>query len=67
MAITTRSALTVADVAYVLNVLQQVQNLKYDATPAEIGVLNARAFSAATTLRIYSGIESVTVPAKGEA
>ena len=67
MTTTTHSTLTVADVAYVLEVLQQVQNLKYDATPAEIGVLNARAFSAATTLRIYSGIESVTVPVKVEA
>jgi len=67
MATTTRSALTVADVAYVLNVLQQVQDLKYGATPAEIGALNARAFAAATTLRIYSGIEGVIVPIKEEA
>ena len=61
---TTKSTLTVADIAYVLDVLQQMQNLEYDATPAEIGVLKARAFSAATTLRIHSGIESVTVFAK---
>ena len=67
MTMTTKSTLSVADIAYVLQVLQQVQNLKYDATPAEIGVLNARAFSAATTLRIHSGIERVTVPVKGEA
>ena len=67
MTMTTKSTLTAADVAYVLNVLQQVQDLKYGATPAEIGVLNARAFSAASTLRIHSGIESVTVPVKEEA
>ena len=67
MKTTTISTLTVADVAYVLNVLQQVQDLKYGATPAEIGALNARAFSAATTLRIYSGIEGVIVPIKEEA
>ena len=67
MTMTTKSTLTAADVAYVLNVLQQVQDLKYNATPAEIGVLNARAFSAASTLRIHSGIESVTVPVKEEA
>ena len=67
MKTTTISTLTAADVAYVLNVLQQVQDLKYGATPAEIGALNARAFAAATTLRIYSGIESVIVPVKEEA
>ena len=67
MTMTTKSTLTAADVAYVLNVLQQVQDLKYGATPAEIGALNARAFAAATTLRIYSGIESVIVPIKEEA
>ena len=67
MVTTTHSTLTVADIAYVLDVLQQVQNLKYDATPAEIGVLNARAFAAATTLRIHSGIERVTVPVREEA
>jgi len=44
-----------------------VQDLKYGATPAEIGALNARAFAAATTLRIYSGIEGVIVPIKEEA
>ena len=36
MTTTTHSTLTVADIAYVLEVLQQVQNLKYDATPAEM-------------------------------
>lgn len=65
--VTTKSTLTVADIAHVLDVLQQVQNLKCDATPDEIGVLNARAFAAATTLRIHSGIESVTVPVREEA
>ena len=65
--VTTKSTLSVADVAYVLQVLQQVQNLKYDATPAEIGALNARAFSAATTLRIHSGIDNVVVPVREEA
>jgi hypothetical protein len=65
--VTTKSTLSVADVAYVLEVLQQVQNLKYDATPAEIGVLNARAFAAAATLRIHSGIDRVIVPIKEEA
>ena len=67
MVTTTHSTLTVADIAYVLDVLQQVQNLKYDATPGEIGVLNARAFAAATTLRIHSGINNVVVPVREEA
>ena len=67
MTTTTKSTLSVADVAYVLDVLQQVQDLKYDATPAEIGVLNARAFSAASTLRIHSGIDNVVVPVREEA
>ena len=67
MTMTTKSTLTVADVAYVLQVLQQVQNLKYDATPAEIGALNARAFSAVSTLRIHSGIDNVVVPVREEA
>jgi len=33
MTTTTKSTLSVTDVAYVLDVLQQVQDLKYDATP----------------------------------
>ena len=65
--VTTKSTLTVADVVYVLNVLQQVQNLRYGATPAEIGALNARAISAAITLRIHSGIDNVVVPVREEA
>ena len=67
MTTTTHSTLTVADIAYVLEVLQQMQNLEYDATPAEIGVLKARAFSAVTTLRIHSGIDNVVVPVREEA
>lgn len=62
----TKSTLTVSDIVYVLDVLQQVQNLKCDATPAEIGTLNARAFAAANTLRVHSGINEVRVEVRRE-
>ena len=64
---TTNSTLTAADVAFVLEVLQQAQDLPPTADAYSIGMLRARAFSAATRLRIHSGIESVTVPVKVEA
>ena len=67
MATTTNSTLTAADVAFVLEVLQQAQDLPPTADAYSIGMLRARAFSAATRLRIHSGIESVTVPVKVEA
>ena len=64
---TTNSTLTAADVAFVLEVLQQAQDLPPTADAYSIGMLRARAFSAATRLRIHSGIESVIVPVKVEA
>ena len=64
---TTNSTLTAADVAFVLEVLQQAQDLPPTADAYAIGILRARAFSAATRLRIHSGIESVIVPVKVEA
>ena len=67
MKTTTHSTLTVADVAFVLDVLQQMQNLSPTADAEVIGVLRARAFAAATTLRIQSGIEHVIVPIKESA
>lgn len=63
---TTISTLTVADVAFVLEVLQQAQDLPPTADAYSIGILRARAFAAATRLRIHSGIESVIVPIKEE-
>ena len=67
MATTTYSTLTAADVAFVLEVLQQAQDLLPTADAYAIGILRARAFAAATRLRIHSGIESVIVPVKEEA
>ena len=67
MATTTTSTLTAADVAFVLEVLQQAQDLPPTADAYSIGILRARAFSAAVKLRIHSGIESVIVPVKVEA
>ena len=67
MATTTCSTLTAADVAFVLEVLQQAQDLPPTADAYSIGILRARAFAAATRLRIHSGIESVIVPVKVEA
>ena len=67
MATITTSTLTVADIAYVLEVLQQAQDLPPAADAYSIGILRARAFAAATRLRIHSGIESVIVPVKEEA
>lgn len=67
MATTTSSTLTAADVAFVLEVLQQAQDLPPTADAYAIGMLRARAFAAATRLRIHSGIESVIVPVKVEA
>ena len=67
MAATTNSTLTVADVAFVLEVLQQAQDLPPTADAYAIGILRARAFSAAVKLRIHSGIERVIVPVKVEA
>jgi hypothetical protein len=64
---TTNSTLTAADVAFVLEVLQQAQDLLPTADAYSIGILRARAFAAATRLRIHSGIESVIVPVKVEA
>lgn len=64
---TTNSTLTAADVAFVLEVLQQAQDLLPTADAYAIGILRARAFAAATRLRIHSGIESVIVPVKVEA
>lgn len=64
MATTTTSTLTAADVAFVLEVLQQAQDLPPTADAYSIGILRARAFSAAVRLRIHSGIESVIVPVK---
>ena len=61
------STLTVADVAFVLEVLQQAQDLLPTADAYSIGILRARAFAAASKLRIHSGIESVIVPIKEEA
>ena len=63
---TTISTLTVADVAFVLEVLQQAQDLPPTADAYSIGILRARAFAAATRLRIHSGIKSVIVPIKEE-
>ncbi len=67
MKTTTISTLTAADVAFVLEVLQQAQDLSRTAEDYDIGILRARAFAAASRLRIHSGIESVIVPIKGEA
>lgn len=67
MKTTTTSTLTAADVADVLEVLQQAQDLPPTADAYAIGILRARAFSAAVKLRIHSGIESVIVPVKVEA
>ena len=67
MATITTSTLTVADIAYVLEVLQQAQDLPPTADAYSIGILRARAFAAATRLRIHSGIENVIVPVKEEA
>ena len=67
MATITTSTLTAADVAFVLEVLQQAQDLPPTADAYAIGILRARAFSAAVKLRIHSGIESVIVPVKEEA
>jgi hypothetical protein len=67
MKTTTISTLTAADVAYVLEVLQQAQDLSPTADAYTIGIFRARAFAAASKLRIHSGIESVIVPIKGEA
>ena len=47
MTTTTHSTLTVADSAYVLEVLQQAQDLPPTADAYSIGILRARAFSAA--------------------
>lgn len=66
MATTTTSTLTAADVAFVLEVLQQAQDLPPKADAYAIGILRARAFSAAVKLRIHSGIENVIVPVKVE-
>jgi hypothetical protein len=67
MATTTISTLTAADVAFVLEVLQQAQDLPPTADAYDVSILRARAFAAATRLRIHSGIESVIVPIKEEA
>ena len=67
MKTTTTSTLTAADVAFVLEVLQQAQDLSPTADAYDVGILRARAFAAASRLRIHSGIESVIVPIKGEA
>ena len=67
MATTTTSTLTAADVAFVLEVLQQAQDLPPAADAYSIGILRARAFAAAVRLRIHSGIESVIVPVKESA
>ena len=67
MATITTSTLTVADIAYVLEVLQQAQDLPPAADAYSIGILRARAFAAAVRLRIHSGIEGVIVPVKEEA
>ena len=67
MKTTTISTLTVADVAFVLDVLQQMQDLSPTAGAEAIGILRARAFAAASRLRTHSGIESVIVPIKEEA
>lgn len=67
MATTTYSTLTAADVAFVLEVLQQAQNLSHTVDAYSIGILRANAFAAATRLRIHSGIENVIVPVKVEA
>ena len=64
---TTNSTLTAADVAFVLEVLQQARDLPPTADAYSIGILRARAFAAATRLRIHSGIESVIVPVKESA
>ena len=67
MKTTTISTLTAADVAFVLEVLQQAQDLPPTADAYDVSILRARAFAAATRLRIHSGIESVIVPIKEEA
>ena len=67
MKTTTISTLTAADVAFVLEVLQQAQDLSPTTDAYTIGILRARAFAAASRLRIHSGIESVIVPIKEEA
>ena len=67
MKTTTISTLTAADVAFVLEVLQRAQDLLPTTDAYTIGFLRARAFEAATMLRIHSGIESVIVPIKEEA
>ena len=67
MATITTSTLTAADVAFVLEVLQQAQDLPPTADAYAIGILRARAFAAATTLRIHSGIVHAIVPIKEEA
>ena len=67
MKTTTTSTLTAADVAFVLEVLQQAQDLPPTADAYNVSILRARAFAAATRLRIHSGIESVIVPIKEEA
>ena len=67
MKTTTISTLTAADVAFVLEVLQQTQDLQSTTDAYTIGILRARAFAAASRLRTHSGIESVIVPIKEEA
>jgi hypothetical protein len=67
MKTTAISTLTAADVAFVLEVLQQAQDMSPTADAYDIGILRARAFAAASRLRIHSGIESVIVPIKEEA
>ena len=67
MKTTTISTLTAADVAFVLEVLQQAQDLPPTADAYDVSILRARAFAAASKLRIHSGIESVIVPIKEEA
>ena len=67
MKATTISTLTAADIAFVLEVLQQAQDLSPTADAYDVSILRARAFAAASRLRIHSGIESVIVPIKEEA
>ena len=63
----THSTLTAADIAFVLEVLQQAQDLQSTVDAYTIGILRARAFAAASKLRIHSGIESVIVPIRESA
>lgn len=59
---TTDSLLTGKHILQVLEALQIAEFFPINPTPEQIGVLRAKAASAAITLRVWSGIQDVSIP-----